>query len=201
MYRDEGSIGPTAGRHASVPPPPFRPVFFVIKPDPSAATATDRVSHELGDALGLTGNPLTPDRLHMTLLSLGDMQILRQATLDRARHIAAEMSVRSFDITFDRVMSFRNPRPKKPFALLASKGSAGLPLFQRELVQTMKNAGLVCGKQQGFTPHVTLVWDSAQVCEMPLAATITWTVREFQLICSIFGQSRHECLGRWPFKG
>jgi RNA 2',3'-cyclic 3'-phosphodiesterase len=52
-----------------------------------------------------------------------------------------------------------------------------------------------------FTPHVTLVWEFASVREMPLDATMTWTVPEFLLLFSVFGKGRHECLGRWPLKG
>jgi RNA 2',3'-cyclic 3'-phosphodiesterase len=111
------------------------------------------------------------------------------------------MSVRPIDITFDRVTSFSNPGPRKPFVLLASDGNAGLMLFQRELAQTMKNAGLVHRKPLPFRPHVTLVWDFASFREMPLDATMTWTAREFFLIFSMSGQSHHECLGRWPLKG
>ena len=198
MYRDDGSIGPSAVKRPPAPPPPFGAVFFALKPDLSAATETDRVSQELRISQRLTGNPLTPDRLHMSLLSLGDMPRLQHATLDRARRIAAEMNARPFDIRFDRAKSFPNPGPKQPFVLVASRGSAGLLLFQRELVKTMKNAGLVHGKPPPFTPHVTLVWDFASIPERPLDATMTWTVREFLLIFSIFGQSRHQCLGRWP---
>jgi 2'-5' RNA ligase len=129
------------------------------------------------------------------------MSELQQATLDRAGHIAAGMSGRPLDITFDRAKSFFNPRPRKPFVLVASKGNTGLLLFQRELVKTMKNAGLVHGNPPRFTPHVTLVWDFASVREMPLEATITWRVREFLLIYSIVGKGYHECLGRWPLNG
>ncbi|HEY3845910.1 MAG TPA: 2'-5' RNA ligase family protein, partial [Acetobacteraceae bacterium] len=170
-------------------------------PDPSDAMKTDGVSQELRSAHGLTGKPLRSDLLHMTLLHFGDIPGLQQATVDQACHIARRMSVRPFEITFDRVKSFHNPRTKQPFVLLASKGNAGLLLFQRELEQTMKNAGLVHRKPLPFRPHATLVWDFASVREMPLDATMTWTAREFFLIFSVFGQSHHECLGRWPLKG
>lgn len=201
MYRDDGSIGPDAGRNSSAPPPPFGPVFFAFKPEPSAVTETDRVFQELRNAHGLTGNPLRSSLLHMTLLHIGDMPELQRATLDRARHIAEGMSASPFDIVFDRVTSFHNPGPKRPFVLLASERNARLLLFQRELVKTMKNAGLLLRKPPTFTPHVTLVWDVASVPKTPLDATMTWTVHDFQLIFSIFGESHHECLGRWPLKG
>jgi RNA 2',3'-cyclic 3'-phosphodiesterase len=201
MYRDDESVEPGAGRHPSAPPPPFGPVFFALKPDPSDAVVTDGVSQELRSAHGLTGKPLRSDLLHMTLVHLGDIPVLQQATLDRVRHIAEGISARPIDITFDRVTSFPNPGPKQPFVLLASEKNAGLLLFQRELVQTMKNAGLVRRKPVPFRPHVTLVWDAVSVRGMPLDTTMAWTVREFFLIFSVFGQSHHECLGRWPLKG
>jgi RNA 2',3'-cyclic 3'-phosphodiesterase len=201
MYRDDESVGPRAGRHPSALPSPFGPVFFALKPDPSDAMVTDGVSQELRNTHGLTCKPLRSDLLHMTLVYLGDIPGLQQATLDRVRHIAEGISARPFDITFDRLTSFPNPRAKRPFVLLASEGNAGLLLFHRELVRTMKNAGLVHGKPVLSRPHVTLVWDFASVREMPLDAAMTWTAREFFLIFSMSGQSHHECLGRWPLKG
>jgi 2'-5' RNA ligase len=201
MYGDDGSIGPGADRHPSALPNLAGEVFFAFKPDLSDAAETDRVSRKLRGACGLTGKPLTPDRLHLTVCYLGDLPELQQASLDRVKHIAAGMSARPFDITFDRVKSAPYPRSRKPFVLVASQTNAGLLLFQRELVKTLKNAGLLPGKLPPFKPHVTLVWDVAEIREMPLDVTMTWTVREFQLVCSVTGQGRHECLGRWPLKG
>jgi 2'-5' RNA ligase len=200
MDRDDGPIEPSAGTRQSALPSPFGPVFFALKPEPSAAVETDRVSQELSSTKGLTGNSMKPDLLHMTLFHLGDIPGLQQSTLDRAPQVAAGMSARPFDITFDRAISFPNHGRKQAFVLIPSKPSSGLLLFQWELVKTMKNAGLVHRKPSPFTPHVTLIWDFASVDDTPLDATITWTVREFFLIFSHFGRGHHECLGRWPLQ-
>ncbi len=149
---------------------------------------------------GLTGNPLQRHALHMTLLYLGHIPGLQRVTLDRARDGAAGVNWHPFDIVLDRVKTLPNRRPKRPFVLMGPAGNAALSLFRRELVTAMRSAGLIHSRPPSFTPHVTLAWDSAFVRETPYDATITWTVREFQLVFSVFGQGRHECLGRWPLK-
>ena len=51
----------------------------------------------------------------------------------------------------------------------------------------------------GFRPHMTLIWASRRVDEYPIVP-IRWTVREFVLVRSHVGQSRHEYIGRWPLR-
>ncbi len=164
-------------------------------------TQIDYAPRALRRKHGLTCNPMQPHLLHMTLLHVGDRPGLQQSALERPLEIAAGMSARPFDIIFDRAKSLSNPGRKKPFLLIPSKPSSGLLLFQRELLTSMKNAGLIHRRPPAFTPHVTLVWDFASVDDTPLDETITWTVREFQLIFSHVGQSNHECLGSWSLKG
>jgi 2'-5' RNA ligase len=51
-----------------------------------------------------------------------------------------------------------------------------------------------------FNPHVTLLYRNSA----PFTETVTpfaWEVREFVLIHSLLGQTRHTPLGMWPLKG
>jgi 2'-5' RNA ligase len=48
-----------------------------------------------------------------------------------------------------------------------------------------------------FTPHLTLLYDNRYV-EGRDVEPIAWSVREFVLIHSVLGKTRHIHLGRWP---
>ena len=50
------------------------------------------------------------------------------------------------------------------------------------------------------TPHVTLLYDDVLVEERAVEP-IRWTVREFVLVHSLLGQTRHVPLARWPLGG
>ena len=47
-----------------------------------------------------------------------------------------------------------------------------------------------------YTPHVTLLWADRSVEEYPIAP-IAWDVREFSLVLSVQGWSRHIDVARW----
>jgi 2'-5' RNA ligase len=47
---------------------------------------------------------------------------------------------------------------------------------------------------------MTLLYDDRSVAEQAVE-TIGWTAREFVLVHSLLGQTRHIPLGRWPLRG
>jgi len=61
----------------------------------------------------------------------------------------------------------------------------------------MEDAGFsVNGVKSSYTPHVTLLYDSQRVVQQAVE-TVAWTVREFVLVHSLLGQTRHIALMRW----
>jgi 2'-5' RNA ligase len=50
------------------------------------------------------------------------------------------------------------------------------------------------------TLHVTLLYDKRVVDEQPIEP-ISWTVREFVLVRSLHGQTRHTDVARWQLRG
>jgi 2'-5' RNA ligase len=58
-----------------------------------------------------------------------------------------------------------------------------------------------CGwkAESRFTPHISLIWSSDFLPERAIEP-FSWTIREFVLIHSMYGQSRHEVLSRWPLR-
>jgi hypothetical protein len=57
------------------------------------------------------------------------------------------------------------------------------------------------GAVSSYLPHVTLLRGHAVDAVQESIVPIGWNAREFVLIRSFFGQSRHEVMGRWPLQG
>ena len=73
-----------------------------------------------------------------------------------------------------------------------------LVAFRESLRLALADAGLAFS--DSYTPHVTLLYDHAEV-EAHAVAPIAWTVRSFVLIHSDIGQSRHTVLAQWALEG
>lgn len=180
--------------------PPSDRLFFGVFPEPAVAETIAGRARDLRGRLGLSGAPLTPERLHVTLHHIGDYAGLPRGIVAQALEAGeAASSAAPFGVTFDKAASFNN-RGNNPFVLQGGEGLLALHDFQKALGLSMARAGL--GKQvaRQFNPHVTLLYDRALAPETPVEP-VSWGVSEFLLIHSLLGQTRHIVLGRWPLKG
>ena len=171
-------------------------LFFAIAPTPNAAASITRQAGLLCDEYGLKGRLLAIGRLHVTLGHLGDYLGLPQDIVAAAMATAASVRMAPFDVAFDRAASFRGRPRNRPFVLLGDDGVAALTAFQQTLGTALEKAGLGRANSR-YTPHVTLLYDNRFV---PVRAIepIGWTVREFVLVHSLLGRTRHVPLARWP---
>ncbi|MGH8783139.1 2'-5' RNA ligase family protein [Paraburkholderia sp.] len=189
-------------------PVPTDRLFFAIRPDEHAATRIEALVARLREGAGLTARPIARDRLHITLFWLGDHVGLPQKFVDALSVIASSVDSVPFDVEFDRVEYFARRAGKKPLVLrgaASAQGVAALAAFQRTLAAHLggyrgANGRPIAGRGTSFTPHVTLLYDSLPV-QRQAVQTIGWPVREFLLVHSVLGESRHEVLGRWPLRG
>ncbi len=171
-------------------------LFFAIFPDPDTARRIARLAWAERAGLGLTGNPLAPDRLHITLHHLGDYDGVPRDIVEKAHAAARTVSARTFDVAFDHAMAFSGKPGRRPFVLTGGDGLRELSAFQHALGLAMARAGLGRHVTRSFTPHVTLLYDDAPVAEHPVEP-IRWTAREFVLIQSRLGRTEHIPLARW----
>ena len=178
--------------------PPTDRVFFAIFPDADAAARIARLAQHLRGEHGLKGKPLAPERLHVTLHHLGDYVGLPRGVVAAAREAAAAVVRPPFDVTFDRVVSFGGSR-NRPLVLCGGDGLAALTAFQQALGTAMAKAGLGRWAEPHFKPHVTLLYDNGGVAEQAVE-TIGWSVRQFVLVHSLLGQTRHVPLAHWPLR-
>ncbi len=181
-------------------PPATDRLLFLIYPDlDTAARISERVP-DLRAEHGLRGKPVATDRLHITLNHLGDHAGVPRDMVALAREAAETVAARSFDVVFDRIVSFSG-KPGNPLPLVLRGDDELGPLldFQQRLATAMRKTGSRIGKwaESKFTPHVTLLYDRHSVVERAIEP-IRWTVSEFVLVHSLVGQTQHVVLGRWP---
>ena len=95
-----------------------------------------------------------------------------------------------FNVHFDRIISFANKDNNNPLVLLGGGDQSALQEFYGLLGDALRTAGFK-RIQKSFTPHMTLLYDSRLVPETPVPPVV-WTVRNFVLVHSPYGQSRHK---------
>jgi 2'-5' RNA ligase len=197
------------------PPPPTDGLFFAVYPDANTAAGIAKFAQQLcadvrvrsgggsgghsGGRGGVRSKPVTANRLHVTLRHLGNFAGgLPTDVVDAAKRAAASISMAPFTVEFDAIASFaKKPRPG-PAVLVGEQGVRGLQALHDAL-----EAGLQCDgiePDDRFTPHVTLAYGMPWI-ERRAAEPACWNVREFALMHSLLGRTRHIVLARWSLVG
>jgi 2'-5' RNA ligase len=131
-------------------------------------------------------------------LSIGYHAELSRATIAGLRAAAATVAMPPFRVALNRTMCF-DRHPDQPFVLVGDEGIGGIEMFRERLVLALRGAGFKLLRIPSFTPHMTLFRHKCDLGDR-FFDDIDWTVRDFMLIHSVHGESRHELLGRWPLR-
>lgn len=173
-------------------------LFFCLRLPPAAAALADDLARKFSREHGLRG-PLRGVQLyHVTLHGLGMFDTVPRAFAARAVEAVQSVRMPPFDIRFDRIVSFAST-DNHPLVLLGGSEPPGLRKFHAQLGSTLKNAGFK-RIQKSFTPHVTLLYDIRLVPETPVPP-VSWTVRNFALVHSPRGKSRHDEIASFELAG
>jgi 2'-5' RNA ligase len=172
------------------------PVFFALYPDADTARRLARLAWHLRGEHKLRGRPRANCCFHITLHGVGDYAKLPRDAVSAIGEVVSAVTIPPFAVAFDRVMSFGRG-PKRPLVLVGDFGVAGLLLLQHELVAALRKIGFARRKERSYNPHVTLLYDESAIANRSVEE-IRWTVREFVLVRSLYGQGRHLPLARWP---
>ncbi len=175
-------------------------LFFAVFPDAPAVERVRGIAESLRGKFELRGRALAPKRFHVTLHHVGDYAGLPDDVVARAREAASALSQTSFDVMFDRAGSFMGRRRDLPLVLRGGNSVIPLMAFQHALGEAMKRVKLGRWVASGYTPHVTLLYDARYVAAQSVEP-VAWTVREFVLVHSLLGRTRHIALARWPLSG
>jgi RNA 2',3'-cyclic 3'-phosphodiesterase len=169
-------------------------LFLAALPDTITAARIFRLAGALKRAHRFSGKLITPDRLHVSLFFLGELQQNMECA---AREAAGEIRMAPFQVSFDRTASFRGRLGSRPFVLVGGGGVGQLKSFRRGLGVGLARGGLRRLAVANFEPHVTLLYDARGVDEYPLAEPISWSVNEIVLIQS---RSGHTHLATWRLR-
>ncbi|MBX9945455.1 MAG: 2'-5' RNA ligase family protein [Reyranella sp.] len=166
-------------------------LFFAVRPDEETAGRIVERAERWRVDHGLTGRPLRPEHLHVTLCHVGDAAGPPPAELIEAlAERAAAVPMPAFRVEFDRVMSFRNGA----FVLCGDESVIGLEVLQQRLSDALDASPRPARR---FVPHLTLLRDERRVAEQPIER-IGWTAREVVLVHSLLGRTIHRHLLRLP---
>ncbi|MDB5805891.1 MAG: 2,5 ligase [Betaproteobacteria bacterium] len=177
-------------------------LFFALRPVPEMRAALSGLGQGLREQHGLEGALLKPENFHMTLHPFrqteGDWPV---EIIEAARVAAASLTQSSFEVAFDRAMSFNRKKATEPLVLVAvDQDQEALLAFQHALGTAMERTGLGQYVERHPTPHLTLLYDRRRI-DMQAIEPIGWTAHEFVLIESLTGKSTHVELGCWPLRG
>jgi ribonuclease VapC len=175
-------------------------LFLGLMLTPDAAQAGVRVFEEARGEYGLKGSPIRPDRMHVTLIHVGDyLGSLPQGVIADVTKAAGGLSEASFDVVLDRVASFAGAPGRHPYVLLGEEGVEALKAFRDRLFRALLRAGVRTLSREAFNPHVTLTYGDLRLPERRIAP-IRWRPTEFLLIHSEVGRSTYHTLGRWSLR-
>jgi 2'-5' RNA ligase len=149
---------------------------------------------QLKAAHALYGEPRPARLLHVTLIYLGGMW--SQPFEDAVRRVAQSVNERTFDLVFDRALSFKSRN--NPFVLATFEDMAPLASFHAALRKSLARIGVRVPRT--ITPHITLLYDKYHLIDEHPIEPIVWTPDEFVLIHSHRGRSRYDVIDRWPFR-
>jgi RNA 2',3'-cyclic 3'-phosphodiesterase len=173
-------------------------VYFAFKPGPDVIGQVELVGNHLCARHELAGS-VRPLVLHLTICAIGYFPVLPEERVEAARGVAGRLVAKPFEIILNRARTYPNGKEKPPLVAFADSGVSRVDLFRYALIADLRRNGFSFSKKLP-DPHMTLFYDHRVVAEEPIDP-IRWVVRDFVLVHSIYGEGRHELLGRWPLRG
>jgi 2'-5' RNA ligase len=126
------------------------------------------------------------DRLHCTMLRLGDDADWSVARLDQLKRLLGSVSIEPFPVMFDLIAGN---------LLRGAKGMPSAAAFHRVLRQKAEMCGVRI--DHDFWLHLSLAYRGVAIAAARKIDPISWMVEEFLLIRSHKG---HELLDSWPLR-
>lgn len=115
--------------------------------------------------------------------------------MEKAASLADKISAPAFAVTLNYAESWKGD--PHPLVLLGDDGVIGAQLLYGVIHKALASGAMAPRREPEFWPHVSLLWDEVRA-PREFVAPVSWTAREFVLLDSRYGESRHEVLGRWP---
>ena len=169
-------------------------VFFALWPNEGERAALAAWQSPLKQLCG--GRMTPPEKLHNTLVFLGDVPLERLEALQLA---AQEVSGARFEIAFDAARYWGHNH-----VVYAEPASVPTKLSElvSKLAQSLHHHRFVFDKRS-YKPHVTLLRHAHWTDQpLPLMQEVAWQVGEFALVQSLGGEqgAGYEILARFTLK-
>ena len=164
-------------------------LFFALWPGADGARSLATVARSLAELA--QGKPTPPEKIHLTLAFLGDMD---EERAQAARLAASKVRAGAFSFALDIVGSFK--RSGVAWAG-ASQPVAGLEGLQAILASRLAAAGFAL-EDRPFAAHVTLARRIARRVPRAPMPPLEWRAREFTLVRTEPGSGRYTIVESWP---
>jgi 2'-5' RNA ligase len=173
---------------------PEHRVFFALQPDAQAGQRIERLAADLRQRHGLKGQPVPASRLYLSLNFVGTFRgPPTRAVMEKAKGLADKVAQHAFAVTLNQVEGWNS----ETLVLLGDEGVIGVELLHSAIHKALVIGAMAPRREPQISPHLSLLPDGAQV-RRTFVEPIGWMAREFVLLDSVFGEGRHEVLGRWP---
>jgi 2'-5' RNA ligase len=175
-------------------------LFFALLPEPEVADRIEALGARLRTRYGLSGRLIPARRLHVAALPIADYAALLEYDVSAAMEAAQSVAAKPFDIGFNRLRSLEEDGGQ-PLVLCCGEGQGAFAQLRKSLLAALRANDYDGTAPADRAPHITLLHDRLALDETFLDEPIGWTVREFALVYSLYGEGRHTQLGRWPLTG
>jgi 2'-5' RNA ligase len=169
-------------------------LFFALWPDDDLRHAIGHVAASLPAPRG--ARLVRADRLHLTVVFLGDFDPLTPPMLSVIEAAAASVRAPCFELSLDHVGQFTGSRvgwlgPRTvPVALTA---------LHDALSSALHAAGVPLKSSAPFVPHVTIQRNVRTPLPAADLSALPWTVSDFVLVQSVPGSPEpYRIVGTWP---
>jgi 2'-5' RNA ligase len=173
--------------------------FFALLPDDDARIAITAIGERFRKPHRAIGSTIGMDGLHLPLCPKGKPERMHQPLETALLDAAGAVRSPDFTVMLDSAMRFTARDGQFPLVLCADSSSTESALQLRQAIAAEQaRTGLQVIGISSYLPHVVLLEGPAIEAIEESITPIQWKAREFVLIRSFFGQSRHQVIGRWP---
>ena len=179
--------------------PKFKRVLAVF-PDDYTAAQIGSLANGLRETHGLRGKIRPVNHLHVSLPLPRHFVRGPESAVEIIGRVCETVAAvtPSFEIRFERVMSFPKPTGNHTLVLVGeSHGNDGIMHLHGMLRAEFAKYHLRTSK---LVPHLTLLYDKKELTSS-LVEPVCWTVKEIVLVNSEVGATKYHRLGCWKLGG